>query len=246
MPYHHYHADSCALIWLSAGVYTFYKGFQDLWLERLLAGTAQSKARSAAAGAVELSGRAKAAAPDLRDPIFGQGCCFYDISVSQANGSSRNAHWAVIDRNVSAPPFYLEDDTGSIPVAPAGVRYLMKKSIDWTLDLAFYNEVGSRTPTHVYARKVCPSGSVKVEAYIVREGQPLFVFGYAGLPETAAAGAPALIVRKGREVPFIISDEPIKSFTSRLRWQSALMILVGPMLTIMSAAYLAHSLFALW
>lgn len=183
--------EAYAFFGAATGLYLFYKGFQDLKLERQVADTAMSKVRSAAVGTVELAGRARLMTPAIQDPIYARDCCLFEVTVSKLVSSGKSSHWEVVNRAASVDPFFLEDETGSIAVYPAGAKLMVKKTMQWNLQQTFWLQfVEASGPEHDYARRFCPAGQVKVDATIVREGQPLFVLGFAAPHPTSPAAPP--------------------------------------------------------
>lgn len=251
--------DVYALIGFFAGLYVFYRGFRDIQLERLIANTALSKIRSLAVGTVKISGKAKCLSTAIKDPIFSQDCCYYDITVSRWVKVGESNQWETVHRDVSLAPFFLEDETGSILIRPANAQLIMKKAVHWQLNGTFWtNEIPGAE--HTYARSVCPIGQVKIDAYIVRADEPLCVYGVAALPEepaqnpispnyedsirafnSALSNQSALIMRKGDGTDFVISNESQGKLIWDIELRSALNILIGMALAIACAAHLASS-----
>lgn len=170
---------------LGMGVYLFYNGFSNLKTGRLISGIPTSKARSLAMGIVELFGRAGASA-SMTDPIYGLPCVFYDICVKEERGAGKDRSWVKIYENRSLLPFYLVDETGRVLVYPGGAVHYFAKDVNFTTNgiQRFFGT--SNDPIEKFISTLNRSGmsSLSIEAYLLREFEPLYVLGYAAPDES--------------------------------------------------------------
>lgn len=110
----------CALI--AAAAICAAAAYRYLRRARLIEDTPTQKARSAAQGYAELSGRVQALMDaSLRAPLSGLACLWYRYRVEQRVTDSRNrVSWRTIEHGVSDRWFKLVDETGAIAVDPRG------------------------------------------------------------------------------------------------------------------------------
>jgi hypothetical protein len=170
-----------AVLGLGLGLYFFWKGFRELKLKKLIDGIATSKVRSLAMGTVELFGRTESF-QDLVDPVYELACVYYEVEAKEQRGSGKNSSWVTIYRNRSPFPFYLADETGRIPVLPAGAKLYMDRDLDFTTNAVdrFFAASAADPVQRFVSRLSCASGAtVRIEATILREQEPLYVLGYA-------------------------------------------------------------------
>lgn len=165
-----------------AGLWMFRKGFSALKLKRTVAGMATSKVRSMAMGTVELAGRAELLSP-LEDPIYRSPCAYFQVVVEEQRGHGKKRRWVTIHRSDSAAhPFLLADDTGRVAVLPAHAELYCRKDVERTCSWGMSLFSGGGDPrVDAFVRSVPgrTSGPARVTAYILREGDPLYVLGYA-------------------------------------------------------------------
>ena len=103
-------------------------GFIVLRRKRLLENVPTSRIRSVAMGFAELAGRAKIRLP-LVAPFSQIPCVYYRYQVEEERQRSRGGRqWTTIDRGESSETFYLEDETGSLQVDPAGAETVLQRS----------------------------------------------------------------------------------------------------------------------
>lgn len=212
---------------IGAGLWLFWRGFKELRIKRLIAGLATSKIRSLAMGTVELAGYAKPAQA-LEDPIYKLPCVFYQIEVKEKVGSGKYSRWTTIHRDTSQHfPFYLQDDTGSILVAPGGAALYCDKDVDVTVNQSLLGGLLPKTqnPLEAFAsrfRRSC--GPLHITAYILREYEPVYVLGYA------TTDGNGLMIQKSPEGLFIIADKTEKEMLTKLGWLAWAQIIGGPIL----------------
>ncbi|MBI4369534.1 MAG: hypothetical protein HY547_04820 [Elusimicrobia bacterium] len=190
---------------MGAGVWLFWRGFRQLKFKKLVSGIATSKVRSLAMGTVELSGTT-ALIQNIVEPLYGQPCVFYSIVIKEKRGSGKSSEWVVIHREDSArQPFFLVDDTGRVPVLASGAEFYCSHDLDAGTGLFSSLDPSVRG----YLERVSGdkiggffSKDLKVTATIIREGEPIYVLGYAAPADRPvtfmerAAGKAALSLRE--------------------------------------------------
>lgn len=170
-----------AAVGFFAGLGMFWKGFRDLKLKRTIEGLATSKVRSMAMGTVELCGRAELLSPIL-DPIYGQPCAYYRIEAQELRGSGKSQKWVTIYQSDSAAhPFLLADDTGRVPVLPDGPILYCRHDVEVAQRWVFFPSAGPDGKVNDFLRSLPgrTSADIRMTAQIIREGDPVYVLGYA-------------------------------------------------------------------
>lgn len=170
------HSDLSALgnplIWsiigFGAGIYFFFRGFVLLRRKRFIQDVPQSTIRGASLGLVEVSGKVEG--PYTIVAPLSEQDCFYYRTIAWTGGQ-RGWHKAA-EESLSAP-FFLDDGTGKLMVDARAAQA--------ELAAAFAEEYSSGVPD--YAQRflnrhgVSSVGAVKLEEYVVRQGETLFAMG---------------------------------------------------------------------
>ena len=112
---------------------SFYFGFRNWRLARLIDDTPTSRVRSAAQGYVELSGTARLAdgTPNLA-PLSRRPCVWWLYRIEKKVESRKGDRWETINRGTSVAPFRLDDDTGVCLVDPQGADVRPGTKSVWT------------------------------------------------------------------------------------------------------------------
>jgi hypothetical protein len=130
-------------------------------------------------GTVEVAGSAEMAQP-LQDPIFKLDCVYFQIKVEEKIGSGKSSRWVTLHQNSSdAVPFRLKDDTGKILVLPGGADLRCEKDINVTtggLPLSASKQDPVDQFLGTFSRA---NGTLRLQAVILREHEPLYVLGWA-------------------------------------------------------------------
>lgn len=118
--------------WLGFPTLFYYIGFvlllaafREWTLYTLIRNTPTSHARSAAAGRVEVKGKARPLGRDalLESPFQGTGCVMYECKIEELRSDGDDEHWVTIYKDRRSPGFYLEDDTGRVAVDPSDAEW---------------------------------------------------------------------------------------------------------------------------
>ncbi len=167
------------------GFWLFFRGFKLLRLERLIRNTPLSKVRSMAMGSVELFGLAHAV-QKIVDPIYSLPCVFFKIRAEERRGSGKHAKWVTIfNSDSSAVPFYLDDSTGRALVVPSGADLQRPPTIKCTN--GFWSDNADAFVSQFISKIGAAGRTVRLEAHILREGDPVFLLGYtAPLPNSTS------------------------------------------------------------
>lgn len=163
-----------------AGVFFFTRGFAAWRHMRLVEDTPTSKIRSMALGRVEVQGRAEGKAA-LDAPLTGRPCVWYRWRIEEEVGDSKHRRWRTLEQGDSnAWPFYVEDETGRIPVDPQGANIdaphdLSRVNPDLVGPLGdFVRERGIRTQGFLGMRR-----KLRFTEWHIAPGDLLYVLGVA-------------------------------------------------------------------
>jgi hypothetical protein len=250
-----------AVLGIVVGPYLFYRGFRAFQRKRLILDIPRSSIRSAAIGAVEVSG--KAVGPyTLVSPLSQRDCLFYRVVIRVFRHRSSSP---IIDEVCA--PLFVDDGTGEMMIYPAGAE------VEWTS----VTGDGGEYLTHVLARHGCARQDlVDAQEFCIVPDDNIFVLGtlrenpwatkrpdsslsrigpgFVGADEAdllrreafpllnpnAPSGAaqdrefnlyPPAILMKG-PTPFVISTRSQREVVSRLAWQSIVFIWGGPLWTL--------------
>ncbi len=145
----------------------FWSGLHYLRLKRQMENTPTSKARSMAMGLVEVKGKAIRQYA-LVSPLTQIPCVYYRLRKYRRNNKG---NWKVIStRDTAHVPFWIEDDTGRVSVAPAGARIAPRNRRKG--DTGGGLNVFLDTP-------IADPGNEKVVEEIIFEDAELYVLGFA-------------------------------------------------------------------
>ena len=196
-----------------------------------------SKAGSAPVGLVALDGRAKSKEPET-SPVGKIPCVFWRIIVKYYS-TGKFPGWTVLCSHASENLFYIEDDTGKMPVTPEGARIEIPTYTSYegyvrapdpsgmypaTMDQRVLDYMESLDADEKESFQALKDHNFHVDEYIIREDDPLFVLGTATIPAEDPAipeNQEDLIVCRGPDnAPFSISDsresDVIRTLTSDL------------------------------
>jgi hypothetical protein len=157
-----------SLIGFGAGIYLFFRGFALLRRKRFIQNVPRSTIRGASLGLVEVSGTVEGPYTILA-PLSEEDC-FYYRTIAWTGGE--HAWHKAAEESLSAP-FFIDDGTGKLMVDARGAQAELP---------AVFSEEYSRTPPdyaqHFLNRHGVSSGlEVKLEEYVVRQGETLFAMG---------------------------------------------------------------------
>lgn len=131
------------LFGLGLGIYLFFWGFSQLRTKRLMQDIPLSTIRAMAPGLVEINGKAVDWNP-LEGPMTREKCVYYQYRIEQYVSSGKNSHWeTILSGNSQENPFFLQDETGAVLVAPMGSKVIIPD--DYRLETGLFTEV----PPHI-------------------------------------------------------------------------------------------------
>ncbi len=237
---------------LAFGLFTFFRGFFDLHDSRVLADTPRSKCRSVALGLVELAGRA-AGQDTLPSVVAGIPCYCSKVVVECYDETGESRGWRKVNEQELKLPFYVEDETGRVRVAPSGCDLTLAPDLEFSTAKGFtllpeqtatrFRQTGrSLEDLRALLQSYCPASDGRV--YRCREsnlcpGDPVFVLGTAAERSTTLAeGDDGIVIRRGKDRPwFIVAESSPREFLDRLRPKTVVRIVGGAVLTIVALGW---------
>lgn len=234
------------------GIVLFVKGLGWMKQKRLIENTPTSKARSIAMGMVEVYGKAVPAfGKILKSPLMEKECVYYRFKVEERRGSGKSTRWVTILSGDDSIKFWLQDETGSVLVDPKGA------SVDIPADFSLDSHMGSDPPPTVQ-RLLKAHGmgfegflginkSMRYAEHMIEPNNMVYVMGTAGdnpfkEEATAVKGSEDVMIQKGENETFYISDRQEKDILRSLGWKSAGGVFGGGLLTVGSLAVILLSL----
>ena len=218
-----------SLLGLGFGVFLFFRAFGWLKSKRLIENVPTSKIRSIAMGLVEVKGRVVPFGDKLlRSPFTDKGCVYFRFSIEEYKSSGRSSRWVTVRKGEDSVPFFVEDGTGRVLVDPRGAK----------IEILRDNEFRSgfmKDPPEGVKRFLRGSGlgfesffgmnkTMRYRESYIEPEEMLYVMGAAGdnpfvNEGTAEGGAEDVMISKGGEKFFYISDRPEKRILSVLKWK---------------------------
>lgn len=228
------------------GLVLVYGGTQRYLLIQKIKHTPTSKVRSAAAGLVELFGRALCK-DDMKSPVSLAKSAYWRLH-GEYYKSGKHGGWRTIFQRSSSTPFYLEDDTGKMLIDPKGAEIDIPQDFQCTGHISDKGFLGiipqqqldkkvldliERDPEIGNSFRAHSGRQFRITEYYIAEGDPLYVFGNA-VPLEGASSAVAhenLTIRKPNDIPMYISDSHEKKTIDKLNWSMMGMLIFGLGLT---------------
>ncbi len=163
-------------IWVLAGIAgaaaAFWYGFAYLRKARLVEDTPTARLRSAPQGFIELDGACYLLDGEpIVSPLSGRRCTWYSYKVQERNAdrSSGEKAWRVVEAGVSESLFLLRDETGECVVDPEGADVVGAEKRTWT---------GSGADRTARAAPRFGSGDFRYTEELLLPAAPLFAIGY--------------------------------------------------------------------
>ncbi len=211
------------------GIYLFFKGFKWLKLKRLIENIPTSKIRSLAMGLVEIYGEVIPAKDQLlKSPFSNHDCVYYRYEIQELRRSKRSSYWATIKSGEKGAYFFLKDNTGMVLVNPANAE------IDIPLDFETRTLNSKNNPAlDTFFKSISFSSTgflgfgrtLKYQEYYIAPKDKLYIMGTAGdnpfvEDGTAIYNAADIMVQKGKDQIYYVSDSNEKDLLSKLTWKT--------------------------
>ncbi|MEK6567962.1 MAG: GIDE domain-containing protein, partial [Candidatus Omnitrophota bacterium] len=169
------------------GIWSFFWGFTRLRRKRLIENIPTSTIRGMAMGLVELTGKARRV-KTLRGPLSGFDCVAYRYLVERYEQRGKSGSWVTIAQGDSFYcPFWIDDGTGKVLVAPQAAELILKVSYEFKTGLGksipdnlteFLNTNSIRHKTGFFA------SSLRFKEWDIFPEQTVYVLGSARKKET--------------------------------------------------------------
>jgi hypothetical protein len=221
-----------------------YAGVQQYLLSQKIKNTPTSKVRSAAAGLVELFGKAKCK-DDISSPISKAKCIYWHVNCEYYYHHKKSSGWRTFYSRSSSTPFYLEDDTGKMLVEPKDGQIQIPsdfRSQGHLSDKALFGllpqkQLDAKVMAWMDADPAVKSAfggygghDLRVTESFIAEGDPLFVLGSAEPIPGAASDVKHenLMVKKNNiDKILFISDSEEGKFVNTMGWVSWIYLFIG-------------------
>jgi hypothetical protein len=245
-----------ATLALGAGPVLFLRSFRELRLRRLIQNTPTARIRSMAMGLAEIHGTA-AARSTVFAPFSGRSCAFWAVDIAVRR---RRSGWAVVHRNASGQPFYVEDGTGAALVYPQGADSKVRvTSEEQCMGLTVPDCYASYMSSHkLHFRHLWRLGVMRFRERVLEEGEPVYVLGTAEprpqaitlsdgeWMESTGTDGPlgpsrpvrherqhAAVIRRGTHEPaFVISQDSERALVFVMGITALAKLVAGPILTL--------------
>jgi hypothetical protein len=182
-----------SLFFIAFGGALTYAGVQQYLLSEKIKNTPTSKVRSAAAGLVELFGKAKCK-DEIFSPISKAKCIYWSVNCEYYYHHKKSSGWRTFYSRSSSAQFYLEDDTGKMLVEPKNAQITIPsdlRSQGHLSDKALFGllpqkQLDSKVMAWMDSDPAVKSAfsgyggtELRVTESFIAEGDPLFVLGSA-------------------------------------------------------------------
>jgi len=211
------------IFFLAVGLSLTYAGYTKYKLVEKIKNTPTSKVRSAAAGLVELFGKAKCQ-EKLISPITKSTCTYWKVDAQYYYQTKNSSGWRTFYSDLSGKQFFLEDDTGKMLIDTKSAQVSIPPDFHFQghlSDKAFFGLIPQQqldakvlayleeNPNAEAAFKGQGGRLIRVYEYYIAEGNAVYVLGSAQPLEGAsrAVAHENLIVRKNNiDKMMFISD----------------------------------------
>ena len=240
--------DIIVIFILGIGCYMFYNGFVWLGRKRLIENTPTSKVRSLAMGLVEVFGEVVPAADALpidgkllKGPLSKKDCVYYRYVVEEYRSSGKHSRWVTVKAGNSGSLFFLKDNTGAVLVNPESA------TLNISSDFVFESGLGKDPPAAV--KEFLAEQNIRFEGflginkkmrfteYLLAPADKVYIMGTAAdnphvHEATGQSNVDDIMIQKGNNKLYFISDKPEKEILKSLKWQVPLGLFGGAALII--------------
>lgn len=259
-----------SVILILIGAVIVFLGYKRSHSYMLIKSTPRSKIGTLPMGLVEIHGNVMAK-ETLKTPFTKTDCVYYRYEVREyrkhtstdSDGKKTTEYtWDKIDTGEQRVPFFAEDETGNVYVNPRKAEFNVTKKkelyqkadlvasfptvIDTLMNLddkeSVISNVADLGLTFIDSdRKLGPSrGDRKFIEYYLEPGDDLFMIGTAAHSRYVPNN---IVVRKGwKEPTFIISNRSEMELMGVMRWQIAIILLLGGFPLILGIVFLYYGM----
>jgi hypothetical protein len=227
---------------LFGGSLAWYGGQQYILLQKMK-NTPTSKVRSAAAGLVELFGKAKCKEP-MESPISKAKCIYWNLNCEYYYTTRKSSGWRTFYSKHSSNQFFLEDDTGKMLVDPKDAQFNIPAdfhSQGHMSDKAVFGLIPQKqlAPNVLeWLERDPPAKSafigqggrdLRVTESFIAEDDPLYVLGSAEPIPGAMSDVKSenLMMKKGNDKILFITDSAENKFQGMMGIASWIYLILG-------------------
>jgi hypothetical protein len=164
----------------------------------------------------------------LKSPLTNKNCVYYKFRIQEERGSGKNRHWVTIKSGTESVPFYLKDNTDSVLVDAKGA------DVDIPKDFQVNSGLGKDPPLSVkrfleksnlnFEGFLGINKSMRYTEYYIAPKDKLYILGSAGdnpfvEDATAQKGVEDIMIQKGDEKIYYISDKHESEVLKKFRWK---------------------------
>lgn len=232
------------------GVLFFWGGFRTLKKKRLIENTPTSKIRSLAMGLVEIYGTV-ISKKTLKSPLTNKDCVYYNYNVQEHRRRGKRSSWVTIRSGTDMVQFELKDETDSVLVDPSGAEVSIPEDFTFETGL-FKKDPPNNIKEFLKKNNLTYEGFLGIdkqmkfaESYIAPKDK-LFIMGTAGdnpnvKEATAKKSVEDIMIQKGSNNIYFISDKPEREILKKLNWMSMGGIIIGSIFILISVSTLIFS-----
>lgn len=169
------------------GIWSFFWGFTRLRRKRLIENIPTSTVRGMAMGLVELIGKARRL-KTLRGPLSGFDCVAYRYLVERYEQRGKSGSWVTIAKGDSFYcPFWIDDGTGKVLVAPQAAELILKVSYEFQTGLGKSmpdNLIGLLSSHNIRHKSGIFASPLRFQEWDIFPEQTVYVLGSARKKET--------------------------------------------------------------
>jgi len=252
-----------SIVGFFVGLWFFYKGFKKLKLKRTIENMPTSNIRSLAIGLVEIYAAVLPYQELLKSKItnFGQTiskeilkspfsqkeCLYYKYTVERYVRSRKSSYWVMVTQGTAGKYMLVKDKTGTVLVD------IEKAELDIPMDTEYSSSLGKDPPVVVLnflkANKISYEGwlggnhTMRYREYYIFPSDKLYILGTAGknpfIKEgTAAFNEEGIMIQKGNNPTYYISDKDEKAVLSSIGWSVFGGVIGGAVLALACLTYL--------
>jgi hypothetical protein len=191
------------------GVTGFFWGFTRFRRKRLIENIPTSTVRGLAMGLTELIGNAHKKI-ELKSPFSFSDCVLYTYTIERYERGNKSSHWVNIAKGDSFyAPFYLQDDTGKVLVAPKGAELILPIGYEFQTGLGVpppSNLIQFMEAHAIKYRSLFGTHTLRFREWLIRPEDTVYVLGYAQKSKDFLNEHNEKLVRRLQE----LKDNPVK------------------------------------
>jgi len=236
-----------SLALIGAGLAVFFSAYRRMKLQRQIADTPTSKARSAPMGKVELKGLVEtdpAVLKGLTAPFSGKPCvwCRFKVEEEVEHHDSKGSHksWETRQDSTIFLPFMLRDATGTVKVLPEGAEVQSPQLFTFTSGGWFNKSLPLGPGANAWLGRY---NRVRFSEWRLETGFPLYALGVHRAIRQAEGGDLESCLAQGQHgETFLLSAWAEEELLSRLKHSVLIRMILGSLLTTGGLSWLLEKL----